>query len=501
MKTKNPSPLLVVIAFVLVFVSACNGQPSPQNNEQKAVSQEGNKPVLISKTTAGLPIDAGNFVVWVDTREGGQSLFGYDVAGAKEFKIAGPTDAIYEWRSDGKYVVWMENVLTSNSPLTRLRSYSLTTSATQTLDEDTSQIMGNLRINHGAVYYQTIKNKRRGLFSVNLQNKQQEFITSTVRFNYTIVGDNMVWEGGESGAGGSILTSTLLIANMNSLDKSRVIVSVSNCSLIYDASVSEIVYGFSGCTGQNPGVYSYNWKDETKVRLSETELHSVHADGSSVVWISSVKNGDGKAKGDEKTIHAYNPMAGSRIVATYVGSHNIEGLTSSSAGWIAFVMFDGGAQESLYLIQFNKTYYIQELGSGNQPNAVENTCPPNPNSHGHVSVSGSGHLSEAELCEASKAFGLTNYVFAATEALKPASRAEVALVLVKARGYTIYDPPEPTYNDVAETSSIYKETETLVLHHVLDETPCSSGVGICFRPDDLITRAEFSEMVYQAFGE
>ncbi len=390
MKTKNPSPLLVVIAFVLVFVSACNGQPSPQNNEQKAVSQEGNKPVLISKTTAGLPIDAGNFVVWVDTREGGQSLFGYDVAGAKEFKIAGPTDAIYEWRSDGKYVVWMENVLTSNSPLTRLRSYSLTTSATQTLDEDTSQIMGNLRINHGAVYYQTIKNKRRGLFSVNLQNKQQEFITSTVRFNYTIVGDNMVWEGGESGAGGSILTSTLLIANMNSLDKSRVIVSVSNCSLIYDASVSEIVYGFSGCTGQNPGVYSYNWKDETKVRLSETELHSVHADGSSVVWISSVKNGDGKAKGDEKTIHAYNPMAGSRIVATYVGSHNIEGLTSSSAGWIAFVMFDGGAQESLYLIQFNKTYYIQELGSGNQPNAVENTCPPNPNSHGHVSVSGSG---------------------------------------------------------------------------------------------------------------
>ena len=113
----------------------------------------------------------------------------------------------------------------------------------------------------------------------------------------------------------------------------------------------------------------------------------------------------------------------------------------------------------------------------------------------------SGYLSEAELSEASKAFDLTDYVFVATEALKPVSRAEVALVLVKARGYTIYDPPKPTYNDVSETSSIYKETETLVLHHVLDETPCSSGVGICFRPDDLITRAEFSEMVYQAFGE
>lgn len=124
-----------------------------------------------------------------------------------------------------------------------------------------------------------------------------------------------------------------------------------------------------------------------------------------------------------------------------------------------------------------------------------------PSSTEELMFNPSGHLSEAELCEAGKAFGLTNYVFAATEALKPASRAEVALVLVKARGYTIYDPPEATYNDVAETSTIYKETGTLVLHHVLDETPCSSGVGICFRPDDLITRAEFSEMVYQAFGE
>ncbi|HEX9990805.1 MAG TPA: hypothetical protein VGE45_20295 [Chloroflexia bacterium] len=92
--------VMVVIAGLLVALVAL----LTQNVERKEVREDA--PLLISRTLSAFDVVAASGqVFWIDSREGGHSVYGYDPATQQEFLVrAGYNGAL---TSDGQQVTWL----------------------------------------------------------------------------------------------------------------------------------------------------------------------------------------------------------------------------------------------------------------------------------------------------------------------------------------------------------------------------------------------------------
>jgi len=89
------------------------------------------------------------------------------------------------------------------------------------------------------------------------------------------------------------------------------------------------------------------------------------------------------------------------------------------------------------------------------------------------------------------------------------TRAQLAKILILARGYTLVSPATPTFNDVPPSYWAYTYIETAFTHNVIGGYDClrltptpSPPPGPCreYRPANLATRAQFSKMLFQAYA-
>ncbi len=78
------------------------------------------------------------------------------------------------------------------------------------------------------------------------------------------------------------------------------------------------------------------------------------------------------------------------------------------------------------------------------------------------------------------------------------SRAQVALIIQRARGYVLQSPPTPTFRDVQPSYYAYTAIETLAVRAIFSGANCTVGGGICFRPNEVIRRGELSKIVHRA---
>ncbi len=79
------------------------------------------------------------------------------------------------------------------------------------------------------------------------------------------------------------------------------------------------------------------------------------------------------------------------------------------------------------------------------------------------------------------------------------SRAQVALIVQRAKGYTVTTVTGPTFSDVPTTNFAFTAIETLARKGIINGAACvAPQVGQCFRPNDNIRRGELSKVVRRA---
>ena len=78
------------------------------------------------------------------------------------------------------------------------------------------------------------------------------------------------------------------------------------------------------------------------------------------------------------------------------------------------------------------------------------------------------------------------------------TRAQVAVITVRGRGYASLTPANPTFSDVAANNFAFAAVETLAARNVLSGAACPGSTALCFRPNDNIRRGELSKVVHRA---
>jgi len=73
------------------------------------------------------------------------------------------------------------------------------------------------------------------------------------------------------------------------------------------------------------------------------------------------------------------------------------------------------------------------------------------------------------------------------------TRAQLALIIVRARGYPLASPTTPTFSDVPTTNFAYAAIETLAGRGIIGGAAC--GSGLCFRPNDAASRGQLARIV------
>lgn len=76
------------------------------------------------------------------------------------------------------------------------------------------------------------------------------------------------------------------------------------------------------------------------------------------------------------------------------------------------------------------------------------------------------------------------------------TRAQVAVITLRARGYAVVTPTSPTFTDVPTSNFAYAAIETLAARSIVSGAEC--GSTSCFRPNDLVRRDELSKVVRRA---
>jgi hypothetical protein len=84
------------------------------------------------------------------------------------------------------------------------------------------------------------------------------------------------------------------------------------------------------------------------------------------------------------------------------------------------------------------------------------------------------------------------------------TRAQLAKMIVQARGLSLVDPPVARFQDVPRESWAYRYVETAAAHSIVSGYDCGapgeSCPGFYYRPNVPATRAQLTKLLYQAFG-
>jgi len=78
----------------------------------------------------------------------------------------------------------------------------------------------------------------------------------------------------------------------------------------------------------------------------------------------------------------------------------------------------------------------------------------------------------------------------------PINRAEIALIVRRARNWPLATPTVPTFGDVPPTYFAYGSIEALAQRGVISGGSCAGGRGICFRPNNNVRRDELSKFLW-----
>jgi hypothetical protein len=77
------------------------------------------------------------------------------------------------------------------------------------------------------------------------------------------------------------------------------------------------------------------------------------------------------------------------------------------------------------------------------------------------------------------------------------TRGQLAKIVVLAKGWTIYTPPAPTFQDVPTTHPFYQYVETAYSHGIISGYSCGTGC-LEFRPGNNVTRGQLCKIIVLA---
>ncbi|HVG00666.1 MAG TPA: hypothetical protein VND68_12575, partial [Chloroflexia bacterium] len=163
---ENPPPYDVLLSHLGTFrYRAKHGAAGAGNGVGTDLATR-----LVSRTLIAGPIAAGGYIFWLDSRGGGNSVYGYDLVRGTEFLVSGSSDRKHSLASDGQTLVWViQNTI--------VRGYNLTTEQEHTVLDIGSGFLGGLALDDGLLYYEGGSQEKPGLYARNLENGQEQLIS------------------------------------------------------------------------------------------------------------------------------------------------------------------------------------------------------------------------------------------------------------------------------------------------------------------------------------
>jgi hypothetical protein len=99
---------------------------------------------------------------------------------------------------------------------------------------------------------------------------------------------------------------------------------------------------------------------------------------------------------------------------------------------------------------------------------------------------------------------ITGYEDGTFQPAAPVTRAQLAKMIVQARGLSLVDPPVARFQDVPRDSWAYRYVETAAAHQIVGGYDCGAAGEACpgfyYRPDVPATRAQLSKLLHLAFA-
>jgi hypothetical protein len=207
---------LAALLLLLSSISLSGGAPA-----QAALPLD-----QISANLAGQPIAAGDYLFWLDRRDGG-AISGYQRSRARSFVVAalGPQTRVAQLVSDGRTLAWLD----LSGAIQRIRRYDLLTQRFAMVELPSRQpAIADMTLVDDVLYYWDAAPDHRGIFAHYLASGQERQLRSLPRATapgrLKIAGGALVWS--EYAAQGAYLPprATLYLYQLNGRSAERIVV-------------------------------------------------------------------------------------------------------------------------------------------------------------------------------------------------------------------------------------------------------------------------------------
>jgi len=138
-------------------------------------------PQLISGSAFGNPVATGNYLFWIDYRQG-HSIYGYDLSKQEEFLVTDKPGARFSLASDSKTLTWVETPSSDVINRGSIQGYDIASGKQFTILPSTStSIFDNLALDSGMLYYHDATIGHIGLYARNLNSEAEQLVSAAGR--------------------------------------------------------------------------------------------------------------------------------------------------------------------------------------------------------------------------------------------------------------------------------------------------------------------------------
>lgn len=276
---------------------------------------------LISRTVLGSVGAYGQYLFWLDTRDGGRAIYGYELDEKREFLIKRLPLGAGSFTSDGNTLAWTEGTQAGDT----IQGYDLSTGRESTLVEaSTHNEFNDIAVHRNVLYYV----KTGGLFGRDLSSGGERVVVDTTSegsnplgaFGRIVTADGiLLWSRMQSCGKFCPMVARLFLLKLDGSQKSTVIATTTNGYGGYEVSGENVVW-----SGENDRrIYLYNMSTGFTKLISPTNVDSTNPliNGNLVAWT--------EGSIDRTSMKLYNIAIGS--VSTVVPPSDSVGVVAAQA--------------------------------------------------------------------------------------------------------------------------------------------------------------------------
>jgi hypothetical protein len=249
-----------------------------------------NREVLLTSNAVGTAIAAGQYVFWMDNRNGENlGIYAYDLVKQSSFVVTDKPGGKFFFASDGKTLAWVQTPDQLISTGGSIQGYDLTTGkAFEIKPASALSEFAFLALDNGILYYQDATSNHIGIYALDLTTHQEKLIRSYGQ-NPVVSNGVMIWSEEQYTGAISPPLRSLHLARLDGSKTDTVITQNNGAFSNYQISGDNVVWSFLPPVPEpDEAAYLYNIKSGTSKLISTKAVSARQPviNGTKVAWVT-----------------------------------------------------------------------------------------------------------------------------------------------------------------------------------------------------------------------